>query len=92
MKKIGVIVNTANTYRQSEVVRVALGLTLMDDRVELIVLGRKLTRSKAVKKNLKLLGMMKGKAYSDNSENELEPLSLEEIAKKLTEYDVVMPY
>lgn len=92
MKKIGVIVNTDDTYRQSEAVRVALGLTLMDDRVELIVLGEKLKRSEAVEKNLKLLGMMKGRAYSDNSENGLETLSLEEIAGKLTEYDVVVPY
>jgi hypothetical protein len=92
MKRIGVIVNKDDTYRQSEAVRVALGLTLMDDGVELIVLGKKLTRSEAVEKNLKLLGMMKGKAYSDNSENGLETLSLEEIAGKLTEYDVVVPY
>lgn len=67
MKKIAVIVNTDDAYRQSEAVRVALGLTLMDD-------------------------MMKGKACSDNPENELETLSLEEIAGKLSEYDVVVPY
>jgi hypothetical protein len=92
MKKIGVIVNTGNSYRQSEAVRVALGLTLMDDRVELIVLDRELPRSKAVEKNLELLRSMKGKAYSNNPENKLETLSLEEIARKLLEYDVVVPY
>lgn len=92
MKKIGVIVNKDDAYKQSEAVRVALGLTLMDDRVEVIVLGRRLKRSEAVEKNLKLLASMKGKAYSDNPENGLEVLSLEEIAAKLTEYDVVVPY
>lgn len=91
MKKIGVIV-TGNTHRQSEAVRVALGLTLMDDRVELIVLDERLPRSEAVEKNLKLLRSMKGKAYSNNPKNKLETLSLEEIASKLLEYDVVVPY
>ncbi len=92
MKRIGVIVNEDDPYRQREAVRIALGLTLMDDMVELIVLGKKLKRTEAVEKNLKFLGMMKGKAYSDNPANKLETLSLEEIARKLTEYDVVVPY
>ena len=92
MKKIGVVVNTADEYRQGEAVRVALGLTLMDDPVELIVLDHALKRTEAVEKNLELLGMMKGKAYSNNPENGLETLSLEEISRKLLEYDVVVPY
>lgn len=91
MKKIGVIVKEDDPYKQSEAVRVALGLTLMDDRVELIVLGT-LKRSEAVEKNLRLLKSMKGMAYSNSSENKMEILSLEEMARKLLEYDVVVPY
>jgi hypothetical protein len=92
MKKICVVVNTSDEYRQGEAVRVALGLTLMDDYVELIVLDRRLRRDEAVEKNLELLKMMKGKAYSNNPENGLETLSMADIARKLIEYDVVVPY
>jgi hypothetical protein len=92
MKKIGVVINTSDEYRQGEAVRVALGLTLMDDHVELIVLDNLLKRTEAVEKNLELLGMMKGKAYSNNPDNGLETLSIEEISRKLLEYDVVVPY
>lgn len=92
MRKIGVIVHTTDEYRQGEAVRVALGLTLMDDHVELIVLDNLLKRTEAVNKNIELLGMMKGKAYSNNPENNLETIPIEEISRKLLEYGVVVPY
>lgn len=92
MRNIGVVLTADDEYRQGETVRVALGLTLMDDHVELIVLDRKLKRTEAVDKNLELIEMMKGKTYSNNPENELETISIEDIAKKLLEYDVVVPY
>lgn len=92
MKKIGVIVHGETPYRQGEATRVALGMTLRDDSVELIVIDDEMNFTGAVKKNIALLGSMHGRAYSNNPKNGLEKLSLEEIAKKLAEYDVAIPY
>lgn len=92
MKKLGVIVHRETPYRQSEATRVALGMTLCNDSVELIVIDDEMKFTEAIKKNITLLGSMHGKAYSNNPKNGLEKLSLEEIAKKLAEYDVVIPY
>lgn len=92
MKKICVIVHGETHYRQSEAARVALGLTLCDDSVELVVIDDEINITSAVKKNVDLLGSMGGRAYSNNPKNGFEGITLEEIAKKLLEYDVVIPY
>lgn len=93
MKKIGVVVRDEDPYRQSESIRMSLGLTLCDDAVEVFVLDRELKRTEAVNKNIvTLVNMMGGKVYSNNKKNDFEYLSLEEMAKKLAECDVIIPY
>jgi|TARA_B100002003_G_scaffold251161_1_gene293387 hypothetical protein len=92
MRKICVIVKTSDTYRQSEAVRVALGLTMLDDKVDLIVLDQNLIRNDTINTNLELLITMDGATYSNKSENHFDPLSLEDISGKLIEYDVVVAY
>ncbi len=88
-KKIAVIVRD----RQAEALRVAGGLTLADDTIEIFVLDRKLDKNASeVAAPLELVSDLDLKMYSNNPENGSTPVTLEEMAKKLLEYDVVVPY
>ena len=88
-KKIAVIVRD----RQAEALRVAGGLTLADDTIEVFVLDGKLDKSASdVAMPLELVSDLDLKMYSNNPENGYATVNLEEMAKKLLEYDVVVPY
>jgi len=88
-KKIAVIVRD----RQGEALRVAGGLTLADDTIEVFVLDTKLDKNNAeVAMPLELATELDLKMYSNNPENGYATITLEEMAKKLLAYDVVVPY
>jgi hypothetical protein len=88
-KKIAVIVRD----RPGEALRVAGGLTLADDIVEVFVLDRKLDKeAPEIMQPLELTTDLELKMYSNNPENGFTTLTLEDMAKKLLEYDVVVPY
>lgn len=88
-KKIAVIVRD----RQAEALRVAGGLTLADDTIEVFVLDRKLDQENPeVAQPLELATELELKMYSNNPENGYATITLEEMAKKLLEYDLVVPY
>jgi hypothetical protein len=88
-KKIAVIVRD----RQGEALRVAGGLTLADDTIDVFVLDNKLDKSNAETATpLELVIELDLKMYSNNPENSFTAITLEEMAKKLLEYDVVVPY
>ena len=88
-KRIAVIVRD----RQAEALRVAGGLTLADDTVEVFVLDRKLDKSDAdVARPLELVTELDLKVYSNNAKNGFTTITLEEMAEKLMEYDLVVPY
>jgi len=88
-KKIAVIVRD----RQGEALRVSGGLTLADDTIEVFVLDRKLDKSDPeVVKPLELVNDLELKMYSNNPENGYTAITLEEMAKRLLEYDIVVPY
>ncbi len=88
-KRIAVIVRD----RQSEALRVAGGLTLADDTIEVFVLDRKLEKGSAeIAQPLELVTDLDLKVYSNNTENGFTTITLEEMAKKLLEYDIVVPY
>jgi len=88
-KKIAVIVRE----RQGEALRVSGGLTLADDTIEVFVLDRKLEKDDPeVAMPLELVNDLDLKIYSNNPENGYTTISLEEMAKKLLEYDIVVPY
>jgi len=88
-KKIAVIVRD----RQAEALRVAGGLTLADDTIDVFVLDRKLDRENPeVAQPLELATELELKMYSNNPENGYATITLEEMAKKLLEYDFVVPY
>jgi hypothetical protein len=88
-KKIAVVVRD----RQGEALRVAGGLTLADDVIEVFVLDRKLDKNDAeIAKPLELVTDLELKMYSNNPENGYTTITLEDMAKKLLEYDFVVPY
>lgn len=88
-KKIAMIVRD----RQTEALRVACGLTLLDDLVDMFILDRALDRNdpeiKMPLETIKELGLP---LYSNRAGNECTTITLEEMASKLLEYDVVVPY
>ncbi len=88
-KKIAVIVRD----RQGEALRVAAGLTLADDTVEVFVLDVKLDKqSPEVAAPLELVNELGLAVYSNNAENGYATLTLEELSNNLLEYDIVVPY
>lgn len=88
-KKIAVIVRD----RQGEALRVAGGLTLADDTIEVFILDRKLDKNDPeIAQPLELVTELDLKVYSNNAENGYTTISLEEMAKKLLEYDFAVPY
>lgn len=87
-KKIAVLVRD----RQSEALRVSVGLTLADDEVNVFVMDRKLESNENVDLNVETLGDMGGKIFSNNPENKFEQMTTEQIARALTGYDVIIPY
>jgi hypothetical protein len=88
-KRIAVIARD----RQGEALRVAGGLTLADDTIEVFVLDRKLDKTdKEIAGPLELVTELDLKVYSNNAENGFTTITIEEMAKKLLEYDIVVPY
>jgi hypothetical protein len=88
-KKIAVIVRN----RQGEALRVAGGLTLADDIIDVFILDNKLDKNNPeIATPLELATELDLKMYSNNPENGYTTITLEEMAKKLLEYDVVVPY
>jgi hypothetical protein len=88
-KKIAVIVRD----RPAEALRVAGGLTLADDTIEVFVLDRKLDKEDPeIAQPLELATDLELTIYSNNPENGYTTITLEEMAKKLLEYDLVVPY
>ena len=88
-KKIAVIVRD----RQGEALRVAGGLTLADDTIEVFILDRKLDKNNPeIAQPLELVTELDLKVYSNNAENGATTISLEEMAKKLLEYDFAVAY
>ncbi len=89
VKKIAVLVSD----RQNEALRMSLGLTLVDDIIDVYVLGGKLAGIDKDNLDLELMKEIGMKIYSNDPGNEeMEYLSAEEIAHKLPEYDHVIPY
>jgi hypothetical protein len=88
-RRIAVIVRD----RPGEALRVAGGLTLADDTIEVFILDRKLDKDDLeIVQPLELATDLELKIYSNNPENGYTTITLEDMAKKLLEYDLVVPY
>jgi len=88
-KRIAVIVRD----RPGEALRVSGGLTLADDAIEVFLLDRKLdTSDPEVATPLELVNELELKVWSNNAGNGVTTITLDEMAKKLLEFDIVVPY
>lgn len=87
-KKVAVIVRD----RQHEALRMSVGLTLEDNAVSVFVMDKKLPSDENIDLNVETLGDMDAKIFSNSPENKFEQMTTEEIARALTECDVVIPY
>lgn len=86
-KRIAVIVRE----RQSEALRMSVGLTVLDDQVEIFI-------TEPLKDDPKTLTELEGamelglKIYSITENQRFQRLSLQEMADKILEYDHIIPY
>ncbi|MBI5408701.1 MAG: hypothetical protein HZA14_04985 [Nitrospirae bacterium] len=87
-KKIAVIVRD----RKHEALRMAVGATLSNDKVDVFIMNAKLETDDEISVNLEMLRDLKVNIFSNNPQNEFEHKTTEEIARLLPEYDVVIPY
>ncbi|MBI5025865.1 MAG: hypothetical protein HZC12_03875 [Nitrospirae bacterium] len=87
-KKIAVLVRD----RKHEALRMAVGLTLADDEVNVFIMDEKLETDEAVALNLETLTDLDCKIFSNNPANPYQQMTTEEIAKALPDYDIVIPY
>jgi len=87
-KKIAILARD----RQAEAFRISAGLILMDDTIDVFVLDRKVSADLDTQKNLSLCKEMGLTVYTNSKDNaDLEYLSTEALADKLTEYDIIDP-
>ncbi len=88
-KKIAVLVRD----RQDNALRMSVGITLMDDTIDVYVLDRKLADSEENELNVETIKDMGMGLYTNSKDNEgMEYLSTGEIAGKLLEYDHILPF
>ncbi len=88
-KKIAVVIRD----RQEEALRMALGLLLLDDTVDVFILDRPIENTEKNRSQLKTVEEMELSLYTNCSKSQdIEQLSVEEIAARLTTYDIVLAY
>ena len=88
-KKIAVLVRD----RQGEALRMSLGLILVDDAVDVYLLDRKLQATGEAAFHLETIKEMDMPVYTNCRDNGgMEYLPLEEIARRLPQYDHILAY
>ena len=88
-KKIAVLVRD----RQDEALRMAIGLSLMDDSIDIFLPNRKLHRNDKSALNIDTIHEMEMPMFSNIKQgNEVEYISNQELANRLLQYDHVLPY
>ena len=88
-KKIAVIIRD----RQEEALRMALGLMLLDYTPDVFYLDSPIEDTEKNRLQLETAEEMELNLYTNYSDNQdIEQLSVEEIAARLTAYDVVLAY
>ncbi len=88
-KKVAVLVRD----RQGEALRMSVGVTLMDDVIDVYVLDKKVESNPDNDLNLETIKDMGMKLATNTRENAgMDYVSNEELAKKLLEYDHIVPF
>ena len=79
--------------RQEEGLRMAVGLTLKDDKVDVYVLDRGLEASENNSLNLETLELLESEVFTNvEGDDGLTFIPTEDLAEKLTGYNSVLPY
>lgn len=88
-KKIAVLVRD----RQEEALRMSLGITIMDDAIDVYVLDRKAEETEKNQMNVEMMKEMEMKIFTNYKGNEgMEYLTTEEISERLPSYDHILAY
>lgn len=88
-KKIAVVVRGRNV----EALRMALGLTLLEDRVSVFIMDEPIgPDDEMARMSLEGLMGMGAKIYTNCPETRFETMSTESIARELLRFDTVIPY
>lgn len=88
-KKIALLVRD----RQDEALRMAVGIVLMDDIINVFVLDRKVQESESNTLNLETMKDFDIETYSNCPDNaDMQQISNTELAAKLLEYDHIITY
>ncbi len=88
-KKIAVLVRD----RQGEALRMSVGITVMDDQIDVYVLDRKIEENEENEMNLEMIKEMEMNLYTNVKDNtDMECMSNEDLARKLLEYDNILAY
>jgi len=88
-KKIAVVVRD----RQSEALRMAIGIILLDDVIEIYVLDKEIEKTEQNQLYLDSIQDFEIQAYSNVKANDtMEYLSIEDISRQLSQYDHVLAY
>ncbi len=88
-KKIAVLVRD----RQGEALRMSVGITLMDDTIDVYVLDKKVESNDDNDLNIETIKDMGMKLATNTKENDgMDFISTEELAQKLLEYDHIVPF
>ena len=88
-KKVAVLVRD----RQGEALRMSVGITLMDDTIDVYVLDKKVESNDDNDLNIETIKDMGMKLATNTKENAgMDYISTEELAQKLLEYDHIVPY
>ena len=87
-KKIAIIVRD----RKQEALRMAVGATLANDEVNVFIMDEKLETDYDISVNIQMLADLKAGVFTNVPENQFEQKTTEEIARMLTECDVIIPY
>ena len=88
-KKIAILARD----RQGEAFRIASGLTMMDDKIDVYVLDRQVYADPYTQQQVEMLEVAELDVYTTTKKNQdLKFISTEELAEKLLEYDIVDPY
>jgi len=93
-KRIAVLIK--DKERQYEGLRTSLGLLLEEHEVSMFVLNHEIDLSEEFLENQEFIDEMGGARYSDNTANVerhgFQPLAVEEMARMLSDCDVVIPF
>ncbi len=87
-KKVAILVRN----REGEALRMAVGATLADDEINVFIMDKKIEHNEDNDLNLETLTDLDVKIFSNNPANPYTQKSTEEIARMLSEYDVIIPY